>query len=505
MEFCTVQTTSGRIRGLISGGVRQFKGVPYGASTTGALRFRAPQPPAPWTSVRDCFAPGQVSPQSPYDRANDYARLIQYDLNVAFGGMGEDCLHLSIWTPGTGSQDNRPVMVSVHGGGFAIGSGNHPMYDGAKLAELGDVVVVSVTHRLASFGYLNLGDLDSSGDWAEAGVAGVLDLVAALEWVRDNIAQFGGDPSQVMLFGQSGGGWKVSTLMGMPAARGLFHRAAIQSGSLTAQMSREAAAAVAHAFISKLGLNVATMGRIRELDWSDLLEAQLAVGAPFFAPVIDGVHIDAEPLSEAALARFDHVPLIVSTTLDDAGLFYTNFDLSKQDLRRLLLDRYGEAAVPLMSLYQDCKPDKPPYLLQAQMMTDSGFRRFAHAQSEAKAARGGAPVYAYLWEWSSGAFDGKFGAVHAMDVSASFHNERDAILGGGTRAAVRMCQDLASTWVAFARTGDPNNARIPHWPRFDASSRATLMLDAHTRVENDPYADLRELWLGLPAAASVLG
>ena len=308
-----------------------------------------------------------------------------------------------------------------------------------------------------------------------------------------------------MLFGQSGGGWKVSTLMGMPAARGLFHRAAIQSGSLTAQMPREAAAAVAHAFMAKLGLNVASIGRIRELEWSDLLEAQIAVGAPLFAPVLDGVHIDAAPISDVALARFDHVPLIVSTTLDDAGLFYSDFDLSKQDLGRRLLARYGEAAVPLMSAYQDCKPDKSAYLLHAQMMTDSGFRRFAHAQAEAKAARGRAPVYAYLWEWTSGAFDGKFGAVHAMDVSASFHNERDAILGGGTQAAQRMCQDLASTWVAFARTGDPNNTRIPHWPRFDATTRATLIFDPRTRVENDPYADLRELWLGLPAASSVLG
>ena len=505
MEFCTVETASGKARGLISSGVRQFKGVPYGGCTAGKHRFRRPRPPVPWAGVRDCLAPGPVSPQAPYDRDNDYARLIQYDLNVAFGGMGEDCLHLCIWTPGTGRQDKRPVMVSVHGGGFAIGSGNHPMYDGAKLAQSGDVVVVSVTHRLASFGYLDLADVDPSGEWAEAGVAGILDLVAALEWVRDNIAHFGGDPSCVTLFGQSGGGWKVSTLLGMSAARGLFHRAAIQSGSLTAQASQEAAAAVAHAFVRKLGLTPATLGRIHELEWSDLLAAQTAVGAPSFAPIIDGVHIDAAPLSEVALARFDHVPLIISTTLDDAGLFYTDFNLSHEDLGRLLLARYGETAKSLTKLYRECCPEKSPYLLFAQMMTDSGFRRFAHAQVEAKAARGHAPAYMYLWKWTSPAFDGKFGAVHAMDVSASFHNERDAILGGGSREAQRMCQDLASTLVAFARTGDPNNARIPHWPHFDATARATLVFEPQTRVQKNPYGKQREFWRGMPAVSSVLG
>jgi len=505
MEFCTVETASGKVRGLISSGVRQFRGVPYGDCTAGKHRFGRPQPPVPWAGVRDCFASGPVSPQVPYDRDNEYARLIQFDLNVAFGGVGEDCLHLCIWTPGTGRQDKRPVMVSVHGGGFAIGSGNHPMYDGAKLAQVEDVVVVSVTHRLASFGYLNLADVDPSGEWAEAGVAGILDLVAALEWVRDNIAQFGGDPACVLLYGQSGGGWKVSTLLGMSAARGLFHRAAIQSGSLIAQMSRETAAAVAYAFLRKLGLTRATLGRIREFDWSDLLAAQTAVGAPSFSPVIDGVHIDAAPLSEMALARFDHVPLIISTTLDDAGLFFADFTLSDEDLERLLLTRYGETAKSLMKLYRESHPEKTAYLLHAEMMTDSGFRRFAHGQAEAKAARGHAPVYMYLWEWTSPAFDGKFGAVHAMDVSASFHNERDAILGGGTCDAQRMCQNLASTMVAFARTGDPNHAGIPYWPHFDAATRATLVFGPQVRIENNPYAKQREFWLGMPAASSVLG
>ena len=277
MEFCSVETASGRVHGLISSGIRQFKGVPYGASTGGANRFQRPKPAegrGRACAIASAMPP--VSPQVPYDVGHEYARLIQFDLNVAFGGMGEDCLHLNIWTPGTGREEKRAVLFCIHGGGFAICSGNHPMYDGTKLAQWGDVVVVTVTHRLSSFGYLNLEDIDPSGAWADAGAAGMLDLVAALEWVRDNIEQFGGDPDCVTIFGQSGGGWKVSTLLGMPAARGLFHRAAIQSGSLVSHMPREAALQISQAFIGQLGLTPTTLDRIRDLPWTQILAAQAA-------------------------------------------------------------------------------------------------------------------------------------------------------------------------------------------------------------------------------------
>jgi para-nitrobenzyl esterase len=505
MEFCSVETTSGRVLGLISSGIRQFKGVPYGASTAGANRFQRPQPPEPWSGARDCLGYGPVSPQLPYDVSHQYARLIQFDLNVAFGGMGEDCLHLNIWTPGAGRQDKRAVLFCIHGGGFAICSGNHPMYDGAQLARLGDVVVVAVTHRLSSFGYLNLEDLDRSGRWADAGAAGMLDLIAALEWVRDNIEGFGGDPNCVMIFGQSGGGWKVSTLLGMPAARSLFHKAAVQSGSLVAHMPRDAAAQVAQTFMQRLGLTRATLERIQHLPWTALLEAQSALGAPAFAPVLDGTHIPADPLDSAVASLSDHVPLIVSTTLDDAGLFFDRFAMTEEELTDTLSAAYGSQATALKKAYRDHFPAKSAYLLHAQIITDAGFRRFAHAQAESKAARQGAAVYTYLWEWVCPAFDGKFGALHAMDVSASMHNERDAILGSGSSDACRMCDALASIWLAFAKTGDPNNAHIPHWPRFDPGQRATLVFDRDTRVECDPHEALRRLWLDMPPAASVLG
>ncbi len=505
MDFCTVETTSGKVRGLVSSGVRQFKSVPYGASTAGANRFKRPERPRPWAGVRDCFGYGPVSPQVPSDMGNDYARLIQFDLNVAVGGMSEDCLHLNIWTPGTGRDEKRAVLFSIHGGGFAIGSGNGPMYDGAKLASFGDVVVVTVTHRLASFGYLNLADLDPSGPWADAGAVGMLDLVAALEWVRDNIENFGGDPGRVMICGQSGGGWKVSALLGMPAARGLFHRAAVQSGSLLTHLPRVASAQVADAFIKKLGLSTTTLGRIQDLPWSRLLAAQTEIGAHAFSPGLDGVNFITDPFHPQAPLESNDVPLIVSTTLDDAGLFFDSFAMTEHELKTTLVAGYGAKADPLLALYRQLFPTKSPYLLYAQIVTDSGFRRFAHSQAERKADRLGAPVYAYLWEWVSPAFEGKFGAAHAMDVTASFHNERDAIVGGGSRDAHQMCDALATTWVNFAKTGDPNNTLIPHWPRFDRAQRATLVFDRETRVVGDPYGALRVFWLDMPAPNSVFG
>lgn len=505
MEFCSVETASGRIQGLLSSGIRQFKGVPYGASTGGANRLRRPLPAKSWTGTRECFGYGPVSPQVPYDIAHDYARLIQFDLNVAMGGMGEDCLHLNIWTPGTGRREKRAVLFCIHGGGYAICSGNHPMYDGAKLASVGDVVVISVNHRLSSFGYLNLHDIDPSGRWADASSAGMLDLIAALEWVRDNIGNFGGDPNCVTIFGQSGGGWKVSTLLGMPAARGLFHRAMVQSGSVPAHMPREVSAQVSQAFLGHLGLTPATLDKIRDLHWTQILAAQTTVGAHAFAPIVDGTHIPAQPLHDEVASLADDVPLIVATTLDDAGLFFDRFSMTEQEFRETLAASYGAKAAALERAYRGHFPKKSPYLLHAQIITDAGFRRFANAQAEARAGRRAAAVYSYLWEWTCPAFDGKFGAVHAMDVAASMHNERDAILGAGSSDARRMCDSLASSFLAFAKTGNPNNPHIPEWPPFDAARRATLIFDRNTHMAHDPHGTLRELWLDMPPAASVLG
>jgi para-nitrobenzyl esterase len=263
---------------------------------------------------------------------------------------------------------------------------------------------------------------------------------------------------------------------------------------------------VAQAFIGHLGLTPQTMDRIQRLPWTDLLAAQSAMGAHAFAPVIDGSHIPTHPFgTEAAALLSDHVPLIVSTTLDDAGLFFDRLDMTEQELADALSDAYGAQGAILRKVYREYYSTKSPCLLHAQIITDAGFRRFAHAQAESKAARQRAAVYAYLWKWACPAFDGKFGAVHAMDASASMHNDRDAILGSGSADARAMCAALASAWLAFAKTGDPNNHHIPDWRPFDSSQRATLVFQRNTKVENDPDAELRKLWIGTPMPATIMG
>lgn len=261
--FTEVETSYGVVQGINAGPVTSFKGVPYGAPAGGPNRFLPPQKPEAWTGVREAFAAGPSCPQLPADPRGDYGRTIYWDVNV--GGYGEDCLNLNIWTPGADPNAKRPVLVSFHGGGFGTGSGSNVGYDGAELAMWGDVVVVTVTHRLAAFGYVNLVGAGAPEEYGHAGVAGLLDLVAALEWVQANIAAFGGDPDRVMIFGQSGGGAKTSCVLAMPPARGLFHRAAVQSGSQIRAVPEEAGAKLADKLLRELDLTPDTIRRIQDI------------------------------------------------------------------------------------------------------------------------------------------------------------------------------------------------------------------------------------------------
>jgi para-nitrobenzyl esterase len=496
--FFDVETTHGVVRGMANTGIKAFRGIPYGADTSGKNRFMPPRKPAAWAGVRPSFSYGPISPQTPSGYRSDYSQLIAWDRHVGIGGMSEDCLSLNVWTPDVRDNGKRAVLVSFHGGGWATGSANGPMYDGGQLALLGDVVVVTVNHRLASLGYTHLAAVGAPAEFRNAGVCGVMDMVASLEWVRDNIAAFGGDPARVMIFGQSGGGSKTSTLLGTPAAKGLFHRAAVQSGSTLRLVDEADAEKSADQFLKKLGLARNRIADIQRLPWEQLLEAQAGIN-PGFTPVMDGRYLPHHPFDPAAPPESRDVPLIISTTLEDAALRLTNWDLNEAGLTTLLNERYSGKASDILDLYRPVSTGKTPYLIQAQIFTDNATRSRAITQAERKAAQGGAGVWMYVWEWATPGFNGKLGAVHGHDVDASFNLYRNGICGAGTKEGRLMCTRLASAWVAFAKTGNPDNEHIPHWPAYDTVTRATMTFDTNTRVVNDPRRAIREYWSQHPA------
>ncbi len=496
--FVETDTAYGKVQGIQNTGIKEFKGIPYGASTGGRNRFMPPKKPAPWKGVRECFAHGQISPQPPTDLRSDYGMMIHWDYQP--GGMGEDCLTLNIWTPGLKDGAKRAVLVSFHGGGFTTGSGNAIGFDGAQLARFGDVVVVTVNHRLGVLGYTQLADLGAPAEFAYAGCAGIMDLTASLEWVRDNIESFGGNPRNVMIFGQSGGGAKTSAILATPAAKGLFHRAAVQSGSMLKFVPKERATQGAEALLKQLGIAKSRIADLQKVSWQQLLEAQVAAGVGIGGgPVLDGKYLTHDPFDPSAPPESADIPLIVSTTLEDAALSLTNFTISEADLKGIADKRYNNKGAEILALYRKYYPEKSPFLIQAMMFTDGGFRRSAFKQAELKAAQGQGAIYMYQWEWPTPAFGGRYGAVHGLDVSGSFREARD----GNDMA--RVADQLSSSWVAFAKTGNPNNARIPPWPTFDAKTRATMIFGTPTQMENDPRSEIRTFWEHMPPPAGPLG
>jgi para-nitrobenzyl esterase len=329
----------------------------------------------------------------------------------------------------------------------------------------------------------------------------MLDCVAALEWVRDNIENFGGNPGNVMVFGQSGGGAKTGTLLSMPAARGLFHRAAIQSGPTLRLTTRENATKSAERFLAQIGLTKSRIRELQDVPFSMMVAAQDVLGAQTppagFAPVVDGTVIPRHPFDPTAPEVSADVPIIVSTTLDDAALGLTNFDLDDAGLKTFAKTVAGDRADQVISAYRKAYPSASPFLIQARILTDRGWRRAASTLAERKAALHRAPAYYYLFTWPSPGAGGKFGAVHGIDVGLTFHNYGDEFTGNS--AEVRALADqLATVWVTFARTGTPNHPGLPEWPAYTSETRPTMIFDKEIRVENDPLHDLRMLWEGLP-------
>ena len=494
--FPIVETANGKLRGLSSGGIAIFRGVHYAEDTSGLNRFMPPRPVQNWAGVRDALHWGDVAPQVPGDRRSVYADLIMVDRNPS--GMGENNLTLNLWTPTIDAAARKPVIVVLHGGGFYSGSGNSVGMDGEQMARFSDCVVIAINHRLGAFGFLHLNEFAGS-EFATSGTAGMQDIVTALGWVRENVAEFGGDPARVLVYGQSGGGAKTSVLMAMPSAKGLFHRAGVMSGSALRMMPAEMASAATRRLLGALDIAPENARQLQQVPWTTLLETQAkleladrargeAPGA--FAPVIDGITLPSHPWDPAAPAVSADVPMIISTALDERSYRMADFAMTDEGLTQFAQKLFGDGSDEAIAAYRAEAPGDKPFLLAARMDTDRTFRKSAFTQLERKAQQGGAPVWSYLWKAPSPAAGGRFGAVHGIDVAPSLYSTRSA-LNGSSPEAVRLAAAIASSWAAFAANGTPDNARIPQWPAYDANRRSTLIFDSEISIADDPRAAMR--------------
>jgi para-nitrobenzyl esterase len=509
-EPMVVKTTKGDLRGMQENGVLVFKGVAYAGPSEGVNRFKPPTKLAPWTGIRDAV---EYGPQAIQNRDPNAPP------NAPMAPSSENCQFLNVWTPATGDGKRRPVMFYSHGGGFATGSGGSGKnlnHDGSALAKSYDVVVVTHNHRLGLMGYLYLGDILGE-EYAASGITGMLDIVAALEWVRDNIAAFGGDPGNVMIWGESGGGAKVSTLLAMPGARGLFHKASIESGPGIRMIPRDAATATAKALLEDLGLNATQARKLLETPTSRLLEFQAkhmsagrgAIGS--FGPVVDGRYLPTHPFDPVAPAISKNIPLIVGTNKDETIFMSEHlplpeatqiFNLDEAGLRQRIAKALGDKAGQLdhvLDVYRKGRPKASPTDLYIAITTGMGMWANAITLSERKVAQKGAPVFMYMFAYESEVPVAKtinypMKSPHAMEMAFKFNHPENSPNAGNRPERFQAARNMSQAWATFARRSNPSFDGIPAWPAYTLDTRATMILDAQCRVVNDPFSAERRLW-----------
>lgn len=501
-KFVIAETNLGRIRGIDDSGIEIFKGIPYGASTAGTNRFMPPVDPGKWTGVRDTLEYGHSAPQ------RDPAAPLPATSSLTVSGSnlpteGEDCLVLNVWTPAVNDGRKRPVMFWCHGGGFATGSGSSPDNDGTNLARRGDVVVVTINHRLNVLGFANFSEF--STDFAASGDAGMMDIVHALKWVRANIAHFGGDPNTVMIFGQSGGGRKVETLLAMPSAKGLFHRATIESGAALQVADRDIAIRNAEQLLAKLGIRTQDVHEVQTLPLEQIMTAYFAVvreargvdqSIGGFAPTVDGSILPQHPFSPTASPVSADVPVMIGCTRTEMTLFSLNdaaaFSLDDDGLRARVNELLGGQSQGMIDLYRKLSPTATPSDIFFLISSDYRYGAPTMKIAERRAALGKGPVYLYYFTWETPVQGGRLKSPHTMEIPFAFDNVKiSARLTGGGPEAMALADKVSDSWIAFARTGNPNTPKLPPWPVFNVKDRATMVIGNSSKVVNDPLREQR--------------
>ena len=512
-----VETDCGKVFGSVTNGVYSFKGMPYGASTAGRNRFMPPQKAEPWTGVRSALYWGPVSPQS-YTSTLDGRRNGWNHDDEAFmfewddGHPSEDCLRVNVWTPSINDNKKRPVMMWIHGGGFTGGSNNElRMYDGESLARRGDVVMVSVNHRLGVLGFMNL--IEHGEQYAASPNVGVMDLVAALQWVKTNISNFGGDPNTVLIFGQSGGGAKISTLMGMPSAEGLFHRAVVQSGASLRQGTLDRSAQTSAGVLAELGIGKGDIAKIHDLPNEKIVQAALDAGRKSAAagrgaaagtiggwgPVVDGKILPRNSFDPAAPSFSAKVPLMVGSVLNEMANAVQMGDPTVDSWpmdevkKRLTAQRGADHAQNLIDVFQKLHPYATPFEVYSRI-SGMGGRLGALTMAERKTAQGSAPAYNYLFQWQTPILDGRGRAFHCSELPFCFDNtERCATMTGNTPEARDLAARVSDAWINFARKGDPSHPGLPAWPKYDPAKVPTMVFDTKSAMVNDPDSEGRKV------------
>ncbi|MCM3881093.1 MAG: carboxylesterase/lipase family protein [Vicinamibacterales bacterium] len=487
-------TSAGRVRGTVVQGINVFKGIPYGGTTAGKNRFMPPTKPTPWTGTRDALAWGPTAPQTVGEvagRPDDPPER-------------EDCLVLNVFTPALGDGRKRPVMVWLHGGGFSTGSASRPIVDGTNLARSGDAVVVSINHRLNVFGFTYLGEALGS-DFALSGGAGMLDIVAALQWVRDNIDRFGGDPNLVTIFGQSGGGRKVATLMSMPSAKGLFQRAIIESGAVLRLTTSADAFKYTSLLLSELGLKAGQVRELQNAPVARLLQANASVldklterapGWTANSPMVDGKAVPSHPWDPAAPALSSTIPLLIGYARTEETLYdrptAEKLALDETGLKQRVAARLGIDPGRVIEAYRKAHPEATPWDLHILIATDHPRGTYAREMAKRKADQKAAPAFFYRFDWETPEGGGHMRSPHTIEIQFAFNNiEFGGPLISKRSDAHSLAEKVSAAWVAFARTGNPNVPQLPRWPAYSAGPRDTMLFNSESRVEQDPDREPR--------------